>query len=155
MPRRQDRLPAAVSSTGAKGRASASHINVVSIEDRKGVKTNNHLRNLHWGTPSRNTLDSVRNGTHIYARKTECGNGHEFTPENTRIDKRGARACRTCAPVGQIPGRAQANAGTAQRGALPGGGECLTRLTRRFQTVFGCGGSRYEYCCRGLSCRRA
>jgi hypothetical protein len=45
----------------------------------------------------------------------------------------------------------------------PARSKCLPRLTgsligkstRRFQTVFGCGGSRYEYCYRGLSCRRA
>ena len=29
------------------------------------------------------------------ARKTHCANGHEFTPENTRIS-RGARDCRAC-----------------------------------------------------------
>lgn len=30
------------------------------------------------------------------ARKTHCVHGHEFTPENTRLDARGARRCRTC-----------------------------------------------------------
>lgn len=30
------------------------------------------------------------------ARKTHCRRGHEFTPENTRISKRGHRECRTC-----------------------------------------------------------
>lgn len=25
-----------------------------------------------------------------------CGNGHEYTPENTRLDKRGRRVCRRC-----------------------------------------------------------
>jgi hypothetical protein len=27
---------------------------------------------------------------------THCGRGHEFTPENTRTDKRGRRTCRAC-----------------------------------------------------------
>lgn len=31
----------------------------------------------------------------VNARRTHCKNGHEFTPENTRIS-RGARICRTC-----------------------------------------------------------
>lgn len=30
------------------------------------------------------------------ARRTHCGRGHEFTPANTRIDKRGKRLCRAC-----------------------------------------------------------
>lgn len=30
------------------------------------------------------------------ARKTHCHRGHEFTPENTTITKRGARLCRAC-----------------------------------------------------------
>lgn len=29
--------------------------------------------------------------------KTECKNGHPFTPENTHIRKEGGRACRACA----------------------------------------------------------
>ncbi|MET8404472.1 HNH endonuclease [Streptomyces sp900116325] len=32
----------------------------------------------------------------INKRKTHCVNGHEFTPENTRIGKTGHRACRAC-----------------------------------------------------------
>lgn len=30
------------------------------------------------------------------ARQTHCKNGHEFTPENTRIRKDGSRKCREC-----------------------------------------------------------
>lgn len=30
------------------------------------------------------------------ARKTHCGNGHEFTPENTYYFPNGDRSCRTC-----------------------------------------------------------
>lgn len=32
----------------------------------------------------------------LNARKTECVHGHPFTLENTRIDSRGHRHCRTC-----------------------------------------------------------
>lgn len=31
-----------------------------------------------------------------HARKTHCPQGHEYTEENTRIDKKGGRACREC-----------------------------------------------------------
>lgn len=32
----------------------------------------------------------------VNAKKTHCVNGHEFTPENTRLLGRGERACRAC-----------------------------------------------------------
>ncbi|MGW1796858.1 HNH endonuclease signature motif containing protein [Streptomyces sp. NPDC001984] len=32
----------------------------------------------------------------VLARRTHCGHGHEFTPENTRWKVDGSRACRTC-----------------------------------------------------------
>ena len=31
-----------------------------------------------------------------YAARTCCSRGHEYTPENTRVTKRGARLCRIC-----------------------------------------------------------
>lgn len=64
------------------------------------VPTNNHLSNLRWGTRSENAQDRVRNGKHHQAKKTECAQGHKFTPENTRSYVRAdggvMRACRTC-----------------------------------------------------------
>lgn len=32
----------------------------------------------------------------VNAAKTHCKHGHEFTPENTRLDRGGYRCCRTC-----------------------------------------------------------
>lgn len=32
----------------------------------------------------------------ITARRTHCANGHEYSPENTRICPDGGRDCRTC-----------------------------------------------------------
>lgn len=60
------------------------------------IPDDNRLENLCWGTPSENRQDSVRNGTHGYAKRTHCKNGHEFTPENTFSRKGGARGCRAC-----------------------------------------------------------
>jgi HNH endonuclease len=34
--------------------------------------------------------------TAINARKTHCHRGHEFTPENTYLNPKGSRECRTC-----------------------------------------------------------
>jgi len=34
--------------------------------------------------------------THHETQKTHCPNGHPYTPDNTYIDPRGYRNCRTC-----------------------------------------------------------
>jgi hypothetical protein len=38
----------------------------------------------------------AKGGSNNNARKTHCKRGHEYTPENTRIDRRGWRSCLTC-----------------------------------------------------------
>lgn len=43
--------------------------------------------------------------------KTECKNGHPFTPENTRFRKDGGRACRTCAREATARHRARSKGG--------------------------------------------
>ena len=58
-------------------------------------KANNSLENLRWDTQSANMQDMLRNGHSKNANKTHCPQGHEYTPENTRI-KRGGRMCRVC-----------------------------------------------------------
>lgn len=65
---------------------------------------------LAYGTSGDNKTDQVHHGTHYEASRTRCDKGHEFTPENTRIDRspdgtfRG-RDCKTC----------NRNSATAQR----------------------------------------
>lgn len=39
------------------------------------------------------------------AAKTHCKRGHEFTPENTYVDKKGRRDCRACRRVDPATGR--------------------------------------------------
>ena len=59
----------------------------------------NRLENLRWASRRDNNLDRVRNGIHPMAKKTHCKRGHEFTPENTRIEFRTTgkvRRCRQC-----------------------------------------------------------
>lgn len=60
-----------------------------------GNPLNNSVFNLRWDTPSANAQDMVRHGTHHEARKTHCPRKHEYTPENTRLN-RGKRICKTC-----------------------------------------------------------
>lgn len=49
-------------------------------------------------TPRENNLRSESPAA-LNAKKTECVNGHEFTPENTYIPPRGGRQCRTCRAI--------------------------------------------------------
>ncbi len=54
-----------------------------------------NVEHLNPTTPQGNTLRS-NSVAATNAAKTHCIHGHEFTPENTKIDKRGGRACREC-----------------------------------------------------------
>ena len=61
-----------------------------------GIRTDNRIENLAWGTHSENSVDQVRHGTHRNISKTHCIRGHEFTPENTFIRGENYRTCREC-----------------------------------------------------------
>ena len=64
------------------------------------VADDNRLENLRWDTRTENQLDRVRNGIHPGANKTHCKRGHEYTPENTMIQRKAngntGRVCREC-----------------------------------------------------------
>lgn len=61
-----------------------------------GDPANNHVENLRWGTRSENLRDSVRHGTHHWAAKTHCPQGHPYDSENTHKTRDGRRMCRAC-----------------------------------------------------------
>lgn len=61
-----------------------------------GDKLNNRASNLAWGTPSENSLDSVRHGTHPQASRTKCPDGHPYDEANAYVGRDGRRRCRTC-----------------------------------------------------------
>lgn len=51
---------------------------------------------LFIGTPTDNNRDMAAKGRHWRQAITECIWGHEYTPENTYLDRSGRRECRTC-----------------------------------------------------------
>ena len=53
-------------------------------------------KHLRWGSSSDNQLDSVDDGTHVWARKTHCPHGHPYNQENTYHTKSKRRLCLTC-----------------------------------------------------------
>lgn len=69
----------------------------------EGGKLDNSIGNLCYGTHQDNMQDAIDAGRGcavFHASKTECPQGHEYTPENTYVyeSKRGytKRHCRTC-----------------------------------------------------------
>lgn len=51
---------------------------------------------LFLGTQIDNMQDHAAKGRHHYGKRTHCKNGHEYTPENTKLIKNGWRICRAC-----------------------------------------------------------
>jgi len=68
------------------------------VAHNDGNRRNNALSNLRYATPKENAADKNRHGTVRVGNtgKTHCLRGHEFTPENTRVDRIGRRGCRSC-----------------------------------------------------------
>lgn len=64
-----------------------------------GIHLNNRSSNLRWDTYSENLRDQVRHGIHFGASKTHCKNGHEFTPENTKVYNGTWRRCIACEKI--------------------------------------------------------
>lgn len=60
-----------------------------------GVKSHNGIGNLCYGTRKDNAQDCVRHGSLPNTHKTECPQGHPYTPENTYTYD-GGRRCRRC-----------------------------------------------------------
>lgn len=61
-------------------------------ENRRCVNPS-HLEAL---TPKEHKEKTPNNITYKFSRKTHCPQGHEYSPENTAVGKRGQRSCRTC-----------------------------------------------------------
>lgn len=63
-----------------------------------GVRTDNRLENLAWGTSSENNFDIVRHGNHIHASRETCKHGHQKIEANTAnySKAKGHRVCLAC-----------------------------------------------------------
>ncbi|MFL5911455.1 MAG: HNH endonuclease signature motif containing protein, partial [Gaiellaceae bacterium] len=69
----------------------------------EGLELDHLCRVRHCVNPAHlepvTTRENLLRGETLTARhaaKTHCDNGHEYTPENTRVSARGWRDCRTC-----------------------------------------------------------
>lgn len=54
-----------------------------------------HMEPVTLGENSRRGV-GIKHAAEIRRARTHCKRGHEFTPENTYINSRGCRVCRTC-----------------------------------------------------------
>lgn len=65
-----------------------------------GIRDDNRLTNLAWGTTSENQLDTITHGRNPRLNKTHCKHGHELTPDNVRTgynrNGRPTRICKAC-----------------------------------------------------------
>lgn len=66
-----------------------------------GIRTNNDVENLRWGSYSDNVQDAIKHGTFTphNSIKTHCYKGHPFAGSNL-ILVQGGRACRECRMAG-------------------------------------------------------
>lgn len=60
-----------------------------------GDPWNRALSNIQYGSHADNMQDRLEHGRHPQLNKTHCPRDHEYTPENTYL-QRGSRVCRTC-----------------------------------------------------------
>ena len=51
---------------------------------------------LFLGTARDNAQDMAKKGRHWQQQKTHCIESHEYSPDNTYIDKHGHRHCKQC-----------------------------------------------------------
>lgn len=91
-----------------------------------GIRGDNRLANLSWGTHAQNQADQLVHGTHAHASRQECPSGHPYDDINTYVypGERAHRACRLCRAENQRRWKAQ-NPERAR--------ELSVRATRRYR----------------------
>ena len=62
-----------------------------------GVRSDNRLTNLAYGTSSQNARDTITHGNNPWSNRTHCGKGHPLSGDNVRPrTDHGGRVCVTC-----------------------------------------------------------
>lgn len=93
------------------------------IRHLDGNKLNNAAANIAYGTRSENNLDILRHGTHHFASRDACKQGHPFDEANTRIRstangfRRDCRECRRLDSARRAAERKAARAAAREAGA--------------------------------------
>lgn len=84
-----------------------------------GGSLDDRLSNIRWGTRLENAQDQILHGTHHEASRTQCDEGHDYTPQNSmwRYGKGGKtsgikyRKCKECHRLAIARYRARKKAG--------------------------------------------
>lgn len=88
-----------------------------------GDRADNRIVNLRWDTPSSNSYDRVRHGTHSKTRITHCPRGHRLAapnldPSQTMANRRSCWACRLAQDDGRVARRKDEPFDLASRAAM-------------------------------------
>jgi hypothetical protein len=69
--------------------------NLPMVCHRNGIKTDNSVSNLYWGTSQDNNQDTVMHGNNVNSQKTQCPKKHPYSGDNLVVIA-GYRRCKEC-----------------------------------------------------------
>jgi hypothetical protein len=84
-----------------------------------GNGLDNRVENLRWDTCASNAQDALIHGHNRNAAKTHCPHDHEYTPDNTIMQKSRGKISRVCRTCRQQQDRLRSKPRRGKRGLLP------------------------------------